>query len=257
MKILTCNIRYSQAADGANAWPLRKRACADTIARQAADVVCFQEMTREQLDHLRRELPGYAAVTTLDAPAPGEPVDTIFYREDALALQGSGAYWLSETPHVPGSRSWHSDCVRLACWACLVEAGTGRELRVVNTHLDHVSQGARENQARLLNEDAAAYPSEAPQILTGDMNADRTNPAIASFLAAGWADTYAAVHGDGEPGPTFHGFVGPEGPAVPGKIDWIFARGKIRARSAEIIRDRVDGRYPSDHYFVSATIEWV
>jgi endonuclease/exonuclease/phosphatase family metal-dependent hydrolase len=256
MKILSCNIRYSRAADGENRWELRREFCADVIARQEADVICFQEMTGEQLEYLRRALPGYAALSTLDVPAVGEPVDTIFYRASAFVARSSGAYWLSETPHVPGSLSWHSACVRLACWVQLAPADGGPELRVVNTHLDHVSQGARENQARILNEDAAAYPRPFPQVLTGDMNADRSNPAIASFLDAGWIDTHGAVHGVPEPGPTFHGFRGPEGPRPPGKIDFVFLRGDLRASGAGIVKEHADGRYPSDHYFVWATVGW-
>jgi endonuclease/exonuclease/phosphatase family metal-dependent hydrolase len=40
-----------------------------------------------------------------------------------------------------------------------------------------------------------------------------------------------------------------------GKIDWIFARGATRVVGAAIIRDSRDGRFPSDHYFVSADVE--
>jgi endonuclease/exonuclease/phosphatase family metal-dependent hydrolase len=255
MKILSCNIRYSQAQDGENRWELRKRLCADVIARQRADIVCFLEMTVEQLSYLGEALPGYAVATALDRPGTGEPVVAIFYSGAAFAPRAAGAYWLSETPHVSGSRSWKSDCVRMACWVQLERRDGRADIRIVNTHLDHVSQEARENQARLINEDAAAYPPGFPQILTGDMNAGPSNPAIAAFLRSGWADTYAATHGALDPGPTFHGFRGEAWSGEPGKIDWIFARGRIRATGAEIIREGEGGRYPSDHYFLSAVLE--
>ena len=38
-------------------------------------------------------------------------------------------------------------------------------------------------------------------------------------------------------------------------MDWIFARGEVRTVDAAIVTDSVDGRFPSDHYFVSATVE--
>ena len=107
-------------------------------------------------------------------------------------------------------------------------------------------------------EAAAAFdPIGIPQILTGDMNANIKNQAIATLLEGGWADTYAAIHGLGEPGYTFHGFRGKERQLKGrgSKIDWIFIRGDVETLATEIIRDGRDGRYPSDHYFISATLE--
>ena len=37
-------------------------------------------------------------------------------------------------------------------------------------------------------------------------------------------------------------------------MDWIFVRGEMKAIDAEVITDSMDGRFPSDHYFVGATI---
>ena len=56
--------------------------------------------------------------------------------------------------------------------------------------------------------DAGAYPGEMLQILCGDMNSDRCSPAIKSFLAAGWKDSYYEYHKVEEPGFTYHGFQG-------------------------------------------------
>ncbi len=144
--------------------------------------------------------------------------------------------------------------MRLANWVRLADRATGAEFRVVNTHLDHVSQLARENQARLIVEDAAAYPDGYPQLLTGDMNVDWANPAIALFRRGGWADTYAAVHGTENPGHTFHAFQGPAFVSDIGKMDWIFSRGAVTVAAAEVITDSQGGRFPSDHYFVAATV---
>ncbi len=87
------------------------------------------------------------------------------------------------------------------------------------------------------------------------MNADAPNPAIGSFRAAGWQDTWDAVHGVLEPGRTFHEFLGPACSDPLGRIDWIFVRGATSVTDARIIRDGRNGRYPSDHYFVSADVE--
>ena len=182
-------------------------------------------------------------------------MNTIFYRHDAFQLISQGGYSLSPTPHVPGPLGWDSACVRLAAWVRLIDKASGSEFRLVNTHLDHVGQLARENQARIVNEDAAAYPADYPHLLSGDMNCAAGNPAIDTFLKGGWQDTYAQVHGTDDPGATFHSFQGPNFNGDLGKIDWIFSHGAVRATGAEIIRDHNQGRYPSDHYFVTTEVE--
>ncbi len=63
-----------------------------------------------------------------------------------------------------------------------------------------------------------------------------------------------AVYGAGEPGHTFHRFQGPAFASHTGKMDWVMVRGPATAVGAEIVRDSVDGRYPSDHYFVLADL---
>lgn len=255
MKVLTCNVRTSRGEDGSNSWRYRKQLCRDVIRNQNADIICFQEMTPAQFDYLRSSFPECDAYWMLDGPEDGEPVNAIFFKQKHFDLNSSGGYWLSKTPHVAGSKSWASECIRLVSWICLVERKSQKELRIINTHLDHVSQEARENQARLIDEDASVFEKDYPQLLTGDMNAHRGNRAIRIFVEDGWADSYEILHGPKDPGATFHEFAGPDNPkAEKGKIDWIFYRGSLEVISAEIITDSDNGRYPSDHYFLSAEL---
>ena len=254
MRVLSCNIRYVTADDGANRWPYRKDLALDVIRGQAPDLIGFQEMWWPQRRFFEERLSEFDAYALADEPVDGQPMNTLFYRRDAFTLQSAGGYWLSHTPHVPGSRAWDSACTRLANWVQLRERETGVSFRFVNTHLDHVSQLAREGQARRIVEDARAYPDAYPQILTGDMNCDAANPAIAVFRSGGWTDTYGAVHGTEDPGFTFHEFQGPAFESRVGKMDWVFTRGRVEVLDAAVIREARKGRFPSDHYFVSASV---
>jgi endonuclease/exonuclease/phosphatase family metal-dependent hydrolase len=254
MKILLCNIRYGGADDGENGWPYRRTFALDVIRDQAPDLIGFQEMWWPQRAYFEAALPAFETYAMADEPVGGQPMNAIFYRREAFALRSAGGYWLSHTPHVPGSRAWDSACTRLVNWIQLEDRETGASFRFVNTHLDHVSQCAREGQARCVVEDARAYPEAYPQILTGDMNCDAANPAIEVFRSGGWADTYDVVHGTEDPGFTFHAFQGPAFESRVGKMDWIFTRGGIAVRDAAVIRNARDGRFPSDHYFVSAEL---
>ena len=56
----------------------------------------------------------------------------------------------------------------------------------------------------------------------------------------------------GEPEGTFHGFKGSVGGA---RIDWIGATAKFTIESATIDRTKFDGRYPSDHFPVTAVLK--
>jgi endonuclease/exonuclease/phosphatase family metal-dependent hydrolase len=251
---MTCNVRTSLANDGENAWTHRRPLCIDVILSRAPHVVCCQEVSEEQLADLSEGLEGYAHFGLPDEPAGRRKVNAIFYREATFLCVATGGCWLSETPHVPGSRAWDSACVRLANWVRLAERGSGVEMRVVNTHLDHVSQPARAGQARVVCEDAAAYPEAYPQVLTGDMNCDARNAAILALQQAGWRDTYGMCHGGKDPGHTFHAFQGEAFASEIGKMDWVFVKGGLSVTGAEVVRDAEAGRYPSDHYFVTADV---
>ena len=259
---LSCNIRKSLPEDdeGGNGWEARKDLCFEVIRAQGADVICLQECSNAQLTDVQRRLPEFESFGLAN---PGElfnPTNLILFSKARFDLISAGGFWLSETPHVAGSRSWDCAHPRFANWVQLRERDSGRELRVWNTHFDHIGQLARERQAQIVVEASTVFPDELPQLLTGDLNADATNAAVKRLTDAGWLDTYAAVHGPQDPGFTFHAFLGPDFPTqtpqhkIKGKIDWILYRGPVWALAAAIIRDGRNGRYPSDHYFVSAEV---
>jgi endonuclease/exonuclease/phosphatase family metal-dependent hydrolase len=257
MRVLTCNVRYSAAKDGENNWMCRKELCLRGVRQQNADLICCQEMSAEQQRAFAIGLPEYEWFGMVDLPHNDTPVNSIFYRRERFRRISVGGYWLSKTPHIPGSSSWDSSVVRLCNWLRLVDLPTGREFRLVNTHIDHISQPARVHQMGMILEEAKAYLPDYPQILTGDLNCNASNAVIKAILKAGWVDSYQAIHGVLNPGNTFHAFHGPDDPNQSGKIDWIFTRGDVQARAAEIITIQENGRYPSDHYFISADLEWL
>lgn len=260
LKILSCNVRVPQPEDeqAGDGWEARRQLCGDVIVAQNADIVCLQEARGFQVDELKRRLPDF------DSTGMSLPVrqvvqnNAIMYSRKRFELVSSGGFWFSEQPHVAGSFGWDTKSPRHANWARFRDRDNGAEFIVWNTHFDHVGQQAREEQARMTVEASTAFDSIGiPQVLTGDMNANANNRAIEVLKEGGWHDTYATLHGPQDPGFTFHGFKGEARKAKGGgnKIDWIFTRGDFKPLDAAIIRDGRDGRYPSDHYFLSATLE--
>lgn len=255
IRIISCNIRKAYADDGDNNWNRRRRICAQVLRKINSDIVCFQEMQRNQLDDLLKDLPGYLWFGMTKTAGCNNPINAIFYLQKRFECLASGGYWLSRTPHIAGSKSWESASIRLANWIRFYDHATRRDFRVVNTHLDHRSSTARLNQAVMLNEDASSYRSEYPQILTGDMNATRSEAAIQALMNGGWQDTHLQVHGRGDLGMTFHRFLGEKYTGRNEQIDWIFNRGNMETKGVRVISDKFENRYPSDHYFVLAEME--
>ena len=263
-KILTCNIRVALAEDdkAGVGWNARRKICADIMRKQNPDIIAMQEVLRNQNEDLKKELPNYFSFG-FEGPEMDEFTDNdyhfiaknpIFFSTKRYELVSAGGYWLSETPLVAGSKSWDTARARNANWVRLKDKKTNKQFRVVNVHLDHVNETARQNQIKVVLNDAAQYQQDFHQILTGDFNCGMATPVHALIHEKGWQDSYAAIHGNEEAGFTTHAFK-PENEKGKGRrIDFIYTKGNFRINDAAIIKDNVNGHYPSDHYFVSADL---
>ena len=259
MKVMAFNIRYGRAPDGENAWPKRQDLLFETIARYGPDLVGFQEVLAEQRDALEAKMPGhaFAGVAREDGKRQGE-FACLAYRKDRFTLLATGDFWLSETPAVAGSKSWNSSLTRICTWVRLRDKATGRELLFANTHFDHRGVQARLESARLLATKLPQLAAGAPAILTGDFNLNEDSPAYAALTrpdrpgAIRWIDSYRTVHPRRSPEEaSFGGF---KGTTKGSRIDFVLHSEHFRATAAEIDRFARDGRYPSDHYPVTATL---
>jgi len=264
LQVMSFNIRYGTADDGDDSWPLRAAFVAEVIDSVAPDVLGLQEALRFQLDELETALPGYGeiGVGRDDGHEAGEYA-AILFRRDRLAVRDSGTFWFSDTPSVPGSVSWGNRITRICTWATFEDARTGRRFTVYNVHLDHESQESRERSAGLLAARLAERPASDPVVVLGDFNAGADNPAR-QFLTGAAApadsgppsphlvDTFAALHPDATADGTFNAFrgdsTGPRIDAILVSADWTVLR-------AGIVRSRRAGRYPSDHFPVTALLD--
>ncbi len=256
LNLMTFNLRVNTPVDGGNAWPYRIRHAAAAIKKTAPLVVGTQEGTNAMLLDLDRELPGYSRLGE-GRSGPVSEDDrlhdeccAIYYRQDRLALASSGQFWLSETPEVPGSRSWDSSLPRICTWACFEAKASGRRFYAFNTHFDHLGQQAREESARLVLERIRRCREEEgiPAVLMGDFNAYPDNPAIVA-LREQLADAYGVLQE--EAGRTFHAY---EGGTEGQPIDYLFATEGAEFRKTIVHRERWEGAYPSDHYPVEAHV---
>jgi endonuclease/exonuclease/phosphatase family metal-dependent hydrolase len=265
---MSFNIRYGTAKDGENRWALRRDLVARLMREHRPDVAGLQEALRFQLDELRAALPHYGEMGAGrdDGVEAGEYA-AILYDRRRFACDEGGTYWLSETPDVPGSRSWGAACTRICTWARLIERSSGRGLYVFNVHLDHVSEEARTRGIEVALRRMNTLARNEPVILLGDFNAPPESAAILSVLARSSAaddgtgeaarrfsfrDTFGELHRGATGTGTFNEFKGvTSGP----RIDYIFATPDLVPRETCVLHDNDGGRYPSDHFPVLAILD--
>jgi len=262
LTVMSFNIRYGTARDGDNAWEQRRAAVFEVIEAFRVDVLGVQEALHFQLEEIDAALPGYRriGVGRDDGVEAGEYA-AILVDSARFEVLDEGTFWFSDTPGTPGTTSWGNSIPRICTWARLLDGASGRTFLVYNVHWDHQSQPSRERSAGLLMEMIARWSAGQPVLVTGDFNAGEENPAFRRLVApdgaAGSAanttlfDTFRALHPDATGVGTFNGF---EGTTTGDKIDAVLASEHWAVLAAQIVRSALQGRYPSDHFPVVATV---
>ncbi len=262
LRVMSFNVRNSNAKDGENAWAKRTELFFGTIQRFQPDLIGFQEVLADQFDEITGRMKAYAfsGVAREDGQRRGEWA-LIGFRKDRFTEAGHGDFWLSERPDEIGSKSWDAALPRICSWVRLRENATGREFVYANTHFDHIGVMARQHSSRLLTTRLSASAAGRPVVLTGDFNISEDNPAYAVLVRPEpgdlirWIDSYREVHPNRMPTEaSFHGF---KGGVTGSRIDFIFHTTHFAANAATIEQAPAqDGRWASDHYAVTAILNW-
>jgi endonuclease/exonuclease/phosphatase family metal-dependent hydrolase len=261
LRVMTFNIRYDNPGDGRNAWPLRRDWVAQIIRERRCDLAGLQEALPGQIADLENRLAEYAwyGVGRDDGKRGGESTP-IFYRKARFERLDEGAFWLSETPDEPGSKSWDTAITRVAVWLKLQDRETGQTFFVFNTHFDHRGTEARRESAKLLLRRIPEIAGDAPMVLTGDFNCTPNTQPYKTLTAepqtsGGWRlrDAFTASASDPlGPTGTWNGF----DQIVPGqRIDYLFVGPGFRVISHKTIDETREGRFPSDHLPVMAELQ--
>ncbi|MFO7783361.1 MAG: endonuclease/exonuclease/phosphatase family protein [Desulfatiglandales bacterium] len=246
MRFISFNMRFENDRDGGNSWSNRRDFVIRLVKRYAPDALGTQEGKWSQLLFLRDRLPEYAMQATNRVIDDTSQYPTLFIRKASFEVMEGEEFWLSKTPRVNLSKDWDSAFPRMMSAARLRCRRSGYHLWAVVTHLDHMGVEARYRQAQLLA-DWVSKQAE-PVVVMGDFNEgpeSRVHAALTSERTD-LMDTWQRMGGEeGESSYTHHGFDG-----VPriARLDWILASRRLIVEDIRIIRDREDGRYPSDHF---------
>ena len=292
VRVCSYNIRCP-IDKGDNAWDVRKADLADLLRRLDLDAFGLQEVTALQADYLTNSLPHYAMVGVHreDGVRKGE-ASPVFYRKNRFEAIKSGTFWLSETPDVPGSKSWKTACTRVCSWAWLKDRNTGKTFCFANTHTDHKSEQARKEGMLLIIRRMKEFaPPGTPVVFTGDHNCRETEEPAQAVSKLLKNALYASETPPAGPWRTFSGWKwrDSEYPAVEAlklpptvrnarkgspdaekdkngdytwedcgpRIDYIYVSNGVRVLS---YATRADARpckklYPSDHFPLTAVVK--
>ena len=180
----------------------------------------------------------------------------ILYDKSAFKVEDGGTFWLSETPEIPSSKSWETSYARICTWGHFIELASNRHFYHFNTHLDHRSALAQKNGLLLiLSRMEQAIASGIPCFLTGDFNIYPDNDAIAvAKQKLNYANEVSETPVIG-PNYTYHGYK-PDNPPHRAPIDYIFTTSDVKVKSVNVLVDLYDGLPPSDHFPVTAEVDF-
>ena len=251
--IFTLNLRFGLAKDGDNDWSYRKTVFPDLLNAYPSDFYCFQEANDFQINFLQDILVHYKVVGKRH-PAPKFWQNNVIFFHSSWQCVYFDHFFLSLTPEIP-SRYPKSKWPRQCTMGVFHKADY--QLVCVNTHFDFNPE-VQDRSAELILAKLSEVGPDLPTILVGDFNAAPSSSCYAILTSTSTASGISAAgfkNSFAQPFPgTHHGFTG----SVQGDyIDWILYRGDMTKTESAVITDSFDGRFPSDHFPLTASFSWV
>lgn len=256
---MSYNLRLDVASDGVNQWPNRTGKVVSLISKYNPDIIGVQEALHHQLQDLLKMLPGYSycGVGRDDGKEQGE-YSAILFRNDRFGLLHTSTAWLSETPDVPGSKSWDAAITRIVTVGRFFDRETKREFIMANTHFDHIGTEARKNSSlvirtyidELLTSIATndEVKKNIPVIISGDFNSEPTEEAYQMMIDQKILPNSLTLFDSRPAASTTGTFCGFQVGGIECKIiDFVFHSKEWIVRNYQVIADNDGTHYPSDH----------
>lgn len=267
IKVVSFNVKRDMAFSfhKEHRWEHRRQLVSQLIRASQATIIGVQELLPEMKMDVQRLLSQEYSVFGNGRffgvrPEDDEHSDILVRNDDAM-VRFCKTFWLSKDPEKNGSRAYYSVFPRICTVAEVTLKDTGRRIRVFNTHFDHICAFARNLGARIILKYMDAYNQREPlpTILMGDLNARPGSRAV-KILKENLHD-YSTVHlndvynfvSPEDICNTFHNFSGKQKHGR-GPIDYIFVSDDFEVVESHIWTEDLDGRYPSDHYPLVATL---
>lgn len=249
VSVMSFNIRGENDTDGSNSWAFRYVAASMMLEDTAADLVCLQEATYDQLKYYADLLSKnkWIGVGRDDGKKAGE-YTAFLYNSKNLTAGKSGTFWLSETPD-KASSGWGADHPCDAVWAVFKEKKSGKSFLAVNTHIDVEDPAFRKQALDLIMQKIQELNTgNLPVVLTGGFNMEDDDENMAVVKSSLQNARSVAFNTDDVR--TYHNYG-----KVSMKIDHIYFGGFSSCQEFKTITTRYNDRaYVSDHNPIQATL---
>ncbi len=238
-------------------WQERRALAAQFIRESGAAIIGVQELLPSMREDICRLLDTDYAIQGLGRfcgrnPKEDEHSDILVKKQDATIRQVQ-TFWLSKHPERL-SRAYYALFPRICTMAEIHLEKSGREIRVFNTHLDHICGFARELGIQVILDYMQRYQQQNPMptVLMGDFNC-KPNSRPIKLLRGRLRNAYAHLSPDLLCN-TLHNFSGRVRRGA-FAIDYIFVSDEFEVVESQVITDSIDGHYPSDHYPLLVTLK--
>lgn len=251
-------------------FPHREKPAGEIFRKQNADIVGFQEIGLANWDNVFG--PARPDLVLAKGREAGDIVINSFaYRPARFALLMYDTFWLS--PNCTYMKAWDG-AERGVTWGHLKDRETGREFVFINAYLDNKGVIARRESVRLIVEFVEQLGA-MPIILVGDLNMSVDSPHIElwgrpemrepydELLQARFVDVWPETHAGDKRPCMYHKFKGHEYEVFKDDeygtydTDYIMTRGPLKAVSSRLVTEKFANKFPSDHFWMEATIGWV
>ncbi len=252
IKLVTLNLRYGTPADKENSWKNRRKRVQAVFKSYSDGIIATQEALPLQIDDILAAVPRLEVVYRSRTKAQDDgPANAVFYDKKRWKVIEHETFWLSDTPEEPASKSWGNTLPRVSTMVIFEDKSSGRQIKVMNVHLDHRSQNSREKSVELVLRKLMAEADPMPTFVLGDLNMRPTNSLIRR-MEQFFTDTFEGEELDGC---TYHDYHG--GSHCP-RIDYIFFQDGQGVTKTEFKIDKwkSKGMYPQDHYPVMASFKF-
>lgn len=249
LKVISFNIRCCDDKNG-NSIAERGPRLGGIINSYSPDVIGIQEFRpawQEQFD--KYFLDEYDIYNVPRDSLPNGESVPVLWKKDRFDCVKKATFWLSDTPEVESGdwdEKYHKN--RICSYVILRDKRDGKTFAFMNTHFGFGDMGQTKS-AELIYKYSNAIGEDAV-FVTGDFNMNPKDLGYAEMIKH-FTDVNAVTAN--EKGITFHGYA-PE-KYTDTHIDFCFINGGVKPLSYKIIKDTVDGKYPSDHYGLLVGLE--